>query len=402
MPSIWLNTSSISESPADHNLLTSPRFRISVVPNGEAGLSNRIFSEELVSNVSWMGPNIELFQICRNDNIEIGTCDIVTPESAEVILQINLPRTFDELLQLRKRAPKAVLALLINESPVVQPHAADPRNHRLFDIVFTYESGPGLKGKYCYLPLATGRRSILQSSSVSYSKRRLCALINTNYYSGLRGAGRPWHFMRPYQEILSAGWSLSFSRYLKVWSGTGYHRRRCFARAAESLNIHDMDVFGANWEGKTGGWYYKFFPESPYKNWRGPARGDKYNLLQKYRYAFAYENYSGNEGYLSEKIFDVLEAGCVPVYWGDKNMETVFPREAYINARNFQNDEQVLREMLSWNEDRWVRAVSLGKEFLSSSTIKKYRPQAFAQTIKAAVESAVKSKHLTNRVDSLS
>ena len=45
---------------------------------------------------------------------------------------------------------------------------------------------------------------------------------------------------------------------------------------------------------------------------------DKHSYLQTYKFNICPEN-SDREGYVTEKIFDAILAGCIPIYWGSNN-----------------------------------------------------------------------------------
>jgi len=65
--------------------------------------------------------------------------------------------------------------------------------------------------------------------------------------------------------------------------------------------VEEVDVFG-------GGW-----PKSM-ANYRGFV-SSKVDLLRRYRFCLVMENQRQN-GYITEKLFDCLPAGTVPIYWG--------------------------------------------------------------------------------------
>lgn len=45
---------------------------------------------------------------------------------------------------------------------------------------------------------------------------------------------------------------------------------------------------------------------------------DKHEYLKQFRFNLCPEN-SNNKGYVTEKIFDSIRAGCIPIYWGSDN-----------------------------------------------------------------------------------
>lgn len=66
-----------------------------------------------------------------------------------------------------------------------------------------------------------------------------------------------------------------------------------------------------------------------------PGRAAKLDVLRRYRFALAFENAVAHD-YVTEKWFDCLLAGCVPVYFGAPNVAEFAPaRDSYIDAREF-------------------------------------------------------------------
>lgn len=54
---------------------------------------------------------------------------------------------------------------------------------------------------------------------------------------------------------------------------------------------------------------------------------DKHKWLQEYKFNLCFEN-SSYPGYLTEKLFDAYNAGCVPIYWGDTSLRVGFTDNA--------------------------------------------------------------------------
>lgn len=88
---------------------------------------------------------------------------------------------------------------------------------------------------------------------------------------------------------------------------------------------------------------------------------DKQRFLVRYRYNICPEN-GDSDGYVTEKIFDAMLAGCVPIYSGSFNS----PEPAVINHRaallwqpGGDNDELLNRiEQMEHDHDLWCRYAS--------------------------------------------
>jgi hypothetical protein len=71
------------------------------------------------------------------------------------------------------------------------------------------------------------------------------------------------------------------------------------------------------------------------------GRESKISTIARYRFNLAFEN-SLTEDYVTEKFFDSLIAGCVPVYRGAPNIAEFAPGEnCYINAANFAGPREI-------------------------------------------------------------
>jgi hypothetical protein len=82
------------------------------------------------------------------------------------------------------------------------------------------------------------------------------------------------------------------------------------------------------------------------------GRETKLRVLAGYKFDLAYENAIEND-YVTEKFFDPLEAGCVPVYTGAPNIENYAPgKNCYINAADFNSPKDLADYLSALNEDK--------------------------------------------------
>ena len=120
-------------------------------------------------------------------------------------------------------------------------------------------------------------------------------------------------------------------------------------RRKVALEIEDLDLYGRQWnngfrakvltlikEFKKYGFrihnieflgvksYFRFF-----SNYLGEVE-DKKEVLSKYKYSVVIENSSD---YLSEKLFDVMFSGCIPIYVGPNLANYEIPDYLYIQAK---------------------------------------------------------------------
>lgn len=91
----------------------------------------------------------------------------------------------------------------------------------------------------------------------------------------------------------------------------------------------------------------------------------KYEVLSGYEFALCFENMA-MKGYVTEKIFDCLYAGTIPLYWGATDIAELIPTDAYIDCRKFASWKQ-MQEVLMGMSDGQIRSMrEAGRAFLQS------------------------------------
>lgn len=75
----------------------------------------------------------------------------------------------------------------------------------------------------------------------------------------------------------------------------------------------------------------------------GGGCGDisKYHFFSEQKFSISFEN-SQSPGYITEKVLHAKMAGCVPIYWGDKDTNSDFVEGSIINLSMATNPEQIL------------------------------------------------------------
>lgn len=99
-------------------------------------------------------------------------------------------------------------------------------------------------------------------------------------------------------------------------------------RLTYATGLRDITCFGKGWDA--------VMPATRIGHTRGKMEDDKHSvdILQGYVFALIIENCDA-VGYVSEKVYDCLMAGCVPLYFGD------VPGGLGVDIRQFENGYQV-------------------------------------------------------------
>lgn len=235
------------------------------------------------------------------------------------------------------------LVLFLGEPPVVAPDSWDRRLHRDFRVVFTWHD-----------PLVDGRRYVKYryplpatfpaAAERPFSQRKLLTAIAGNKRSGEPG------------ELYSA-------REAAI---------RFFERAAPD----EFDLFGAGWErGDAAG--------CPFPSYRGGV-AHKRDVLPGYRFALCYENQS-LEGYVTEKVFDCMRCGVVPVYLGDPGIAATVGPDCFVDRREFADDEQLLACLRTMPEDEFRHRRAAIERYLAGPAFAAHLSPAFADTVVRAL-----------------
>jgi len=99
----------------------------------------------------------------------------------------------------------------------------------------------------------------------------------------------------------------------------------------------------------------------------GPGRSAKQALIAQYKFTLAFEN-SICKDYVTEKFFDPLLVGSVPVYLGAPNVEEFAPgKNCYIDATRFDSPRKLAGFLveLAANEEAYARHLQWKSEPLS-------------------------------------
>lgn len=125
----------------------------------------------------------------------------------------------------------------------------------------------------------------------------------------------------------------------------------------------DFDLYGYGWDKPVR--YTHAYDEAIIKSWRG-APEDKFKTMQGYKFSLCFENsYLG--GYV-QYMNDSIYAGSVPVFWGAPDVQKIFPKNCFIDFRDFDCDfarlDDYLRNMDENTYNEYIKNINL---FISSS-----------------------------------
>lgn len=247
---------------------------------------------------------------------------------------------FEKILNLCiKSGLKDRLALILWEPPAVLPHNYNHHLHSKFKYIFTWNDEFVDNKKYLkyYWPQNGNNPTFIDKA---FSERKLIVNI-----SGNKSSSHP-------EEL--------------------YSERNKFIRYCEKAIPDQFDLFGPGWSSDS-------FGES-YPSWQGVVI-NKSDVYSNYKFGLVYENMKNIKGWVSEKIFDCIRCGCVPIYWGASNIEYYVDQKSFIDRRMFRGEQELLDYIMSMTEKDWLTFREAGTDYIKSDLFKKFLPENFSITI---------------------
>ncbi len=281
---------------------------------------------------------IELAQ--QGYQVQQATSLYEVPQNFAYIICDDIPTELKLLLQYPQRYPKHKLIVVLWEPPSVVPYNYTITYHRPFSKIITWHDD--LVDNQRYLKFYYPRLQKMIVPIIPFEQKKLCTLMANNKNSD--------------------------------HSNELYSYRRNIIEFFEKRGTHDFDFYGRI------GWNKKH-----YKNYKGSV-ANKIECLKQYRFCICYENIKNINGYISEKILDCFAAGCVPVYWGAKNIEEYIPKTCFIAREDFNSNQELYQFLKRITKEDYQSYIDNIKNYLD------YDPRAqlfslenFTATIKYAL-----------------
>lgn len=117
-----------------------------------------------------------------------------------------------------------------------------------------------------------------------------------------------------------------------------------------------FDLYGFGWDAKE------------FKNYKGTVNG-KDEVYHSYRFAIAFENEKSMSNGVTEKIFDCINAGIVPVYYGADDICEYVPENVFVDYRKFNSVAELHHFLEGMEETAWNAYIEAGRRYLDSGYI---------------------------------
>lgn len=93
---------------------------------------------------------------------------------------------------------------------------------------------------------------------------------------------------------------------------------------------------------------------------------NKVDFVKDYKFTIAFENES-YPGYTTEKIFEPMLVGSIPIYWGNPLVHQDFNRNSFINYFDFQSEEEMIERIIQIDQDDSLYAQILAEPFFTNN-----------------------------------
>jgi len=211
---------------------------------------------------------------------------------------------------------------------------------------------------------------------------------------------KPFRIPMPFDSVIEQHWSqtdrrgiilVNSNKKAALSDGELYTER---LRALKHFSARgEIDLWGRLWENGLGDLESEF-GEAVRRSWRGPV-DDKYEAMSRYRYAICYENMV-LDGWITEKLFDCLYAGVVPIYLGAPDIDDAVDPDCYIDARQFANYDEMQRYLDALSPADYERLRLAGREYLASAKFRQFSPDAFADRFIGDIQDHLRERGLAH------
>jgi hypothetical protein len=181
-----------------------------------------------------------------------------------------------------------------------------------------------------------------------------------------------------------------------VWTRDDLYRERIATLTWFQTNApNDLRLYGSGWNlpnhpsGLAAKAIFKVLRRSGvFKHrtrpcWEGIAPV-KRDVLRRSKFNLCYENTRGSKGYISEKLFDALASGAVPVYWGAPNVKDYVPENCFIDRRQFATNDALYDFLKAITPEQHSRYQQSMRDFCETHA-ERFGIETFANSIADAL-----------------
>jgi len=321
-------------------------------PNAASGAGDDLFL-----------PLVRLRQAASRLGSECATVDTLPLEAFDAFVCCDLPDSTDVTLRTLRGTGKPCYVLIF-ENHFLWKNNGDFSRYKEFNRVFTYNDEVVDGEKVIKLNYAFDLPKTI--AGLNAQKHKLAVMICSNHKRDVK------HLV--------------------------YADRRETITWFQDHQPDAFDLYGLNWDKGVPPFQaqpmfqrllrriglLRFFPRKRYASWRGKV-ARKRDVLGNYRFGFCYENTTEILGYITEKIFDVMMAGTVPVYLGPENAKRHIPAACFVNRAEFPDHTSLYTYLSTMTDERYSKYLEAINAFISSKSSYEFSIDCFVDRILSTI-----------------
>lgn len=294
-------------------------------------------------------------------SVDLSTSDINLPEKSDLILVENIfqKKPHEYFLKLKKLGKPMVL--IASESLAVLKENCNPKILSLFNHVFTYDDNL-LKNKPSTRISKFNYTFDFPDEIISndFCSNKLLCLIQSNKRSSHR------------HEL--------------------YSERVRIIRWFEKHHPSKFSLYGQNWDKPEKAmvpWFrrkilhhgpWKRIFAKPFRSYKGLVES-KHEIFKKFKFSLCFENVADISGYITEKIFDAMLAGSVPVYRGADNISDYIPQDCFIDYRKFDSINNLYQFLANFTVEDYLKFIYAVNIFINSDKSSQFRHEFYFDSV---------------------
>jgi len=345
-------------------------------------------------------PSIFLKEKLAKQGISVNTADYLLDHRMSGRLNIYISQgIISNYRELAKQDNVHLQSFYILEPPVVAPHLYREIDNlsRCFDRVYVHNTGgigyeryfsnqPNLRKSY----LSQIRDGVIEHLW-NNKDRGFLTMISSNKIK--------CPFLRLSRGQNPIGFKISLNKYPGIKDSELYSERIRASVALQSLG--SVDLYGYGWDtslyqilrNMSGSQTFPYIYWKHRKALRAIYKGQvksKYETLSQYRFAICFENMV-MPGYVTEKIFDCLFVGTIPIYLGAPDVEKYIPKSCFIDMRDFDNYAGLHTYLSNLSDEDISSFRKAAREYLSSEQYQPFTKERSVEQFEADLKETFKA-----------
>jgi len=327
-------------------------YSVFIEPSSPAYYRNELFNErsKILNRDNCLAPFIYLKSFLESKGLKVFTSDYLLNQQQSEVKKVYISLgMLDNYRELALRKDTILSTLIVFEPPVVAP--------RLYRSLME-------TSKYF-------RHIFVHNMEVASSK-----LPNLVKY----------YWPQTENEVIEKYWSRVNRGFLTIINANKKPKQKTgelYSKRIKAISYFsgsgEVDLYGYGWDKRIFYLPYLLNRKAIMKCYKG-AVASKYETLSRYNFALCFENMA-MDGYITEKIFDCLFAGTIPVYLGDPNIGGAVPENCFIDMRRFTDYDSLRAYLHSLTEKDIERYRLNAKGYLESEQYDRFTKEYFASKL---------------------